>query len=372
MAATSICPNPHSHGETQGTNYPGDYYTMPTKLSSLRRRAFLLAAALCLTGGVVGCSTSDSSTSASSKPASAATEAGAFPATIAHKFGQTVVKEAPTRVVSLGYNDQDALLALGVTPVMVRNWDGMTPSGEAAGAWAKDRIKGEKPQVYTKETVDPEAVAAAKPDLIVATYSDVDKPTYEALSKIAPVIVQKGDYEDYQQPWDVTTEEIGAAVGRPAEAKKLVDGIKVRISELAARHPEWKGKSATVATYDGKALSAFAANDMRTRFFTSLGFEANKEVNDAAKGKFYTELSLEEARKLDSDVLVWDQISYAPKGRSTIESEQSLSSLPAMKDKHALFLEDQLEKAFGWQTVLSLGYVLDHIEKPLDAAVKGE
>ncbi len=46
-------------------------------------------------------------------------------------------------MVSLGYTDQDALLALGVTPVSVKDWDGMTPDGQAAGNWSNDKIEGE-------------------------------------------------------------------------------------------------------------------------------------------------------------------------------------------------------------------------------------
>src|SRR4051794_27016054 len=57
-----------------------------------------------------GCSGGGSSSGPEAPPA-------VFPATVTHEYGQTVVEEAPERVVSLGYTDQDAILALGTVPV---------------------------------------------------------------------------------------------------------------------------------------------------------------------------------------------------------------------------------------------------------------
>src|SRR5262245_17060518 len=54
--------------------------------------------------------------SASSTPA-----ADAFPVTIEHKYGKAEIPAAPQRVVTVGFSDQDALLALGVVPVGIRD-----------------------------------------------------------------------------------------------------------------------------------------------------------------------------------------------------------------------------------------------------------
>lgn len=341
---------------------------METRVTRKNLRAVgVLAALVALFAALLtACGSSDESSASES---SVSSEQGALPATITHKFGTTTVKEVPKRVVSLGYTDQDALLALGVVPVAVRYWEGMTAAkDDPVGAWATSLLNGQKPQIYNADKIDPEAIAAMRPDLIVAVYSGIDKATYDALSKIAPVIAQKAEYEDYQQPWDVTTKEIGAAVGQPAKAAQLVDGVNTKIADLAKANPGWKGKSITVATYDGSSLSGFASADPRTRFFTALGFTANKQIDAAAGDKFYATISLEEARKLDTDVIVWDQLSYAPKGKQTILDQTALANLPAVKNNHSVYLEGELEKAFGWQTVLSLGYVADNIGKQLQAA----
>ena len=47
---------------------------------------------------------------------------GVFPATVTHEYGETTLEKAPERVVSLGYTDQDAILALGTVPVAIREY----------------------------------------------------------------------------------------------------------------------------------------------------------------------------------------------------------------------------------------------------------
>jgi iron complex transport system substrate-binding protein len=65
--------------------------------------------------------------------------------TIKHKYGSTTIPNEPERVVSIGYNDQDAILALGAVPVGVREWFGEKP--DATWAWAHKRLRGTHPTV---------------------------------------------------------------------------------------------------------------------------------------------------------------------------------------------------------------------------------
>jgi iron complex transport system substrate-binding protein len=41
---------------------------------------------------------------------------GEFPARVEHRYGTTEVSEEPERVVTVGFSDQDAVLAFGVAP----------------------------------------------------------------------------------------------------------------------------------------------------------------------------------------------------------------------------------------------------------------
>lgn len=333
------------------------------------RAMLAVIVALTMPAGATACSSSDPT---ETPTGAAPTSTGApFPVTIEHRYGRTEIKESPERVVSLGYTDQDALLALGVTPVSVHYWDGMTPEGQAAGNWAKDLIEGEAPRIDKDDPVNVEAIAKDDPDLIVAVYSDIDEATYDKLSKIAPVVVQKGDYKELQQPWDVSTEEIGQAVGKSAEAAALVQGVKDKFAKLKAKHPEWADKTLGVVSTDEQSLYVFSADDPRSRFFTELGFKINPDYKAITGDKFYGEVSKENADQVNSDVIIWDQLSYSPKqDRTSVTDDPILSKIPAVAENKTVYLEGDLEKAFGWQTVLSLDYLLDNIEPLLVEAQK--
>ncbi len=124
-----------------------------------------------------------------------------------------------------------------------------------------------------------------------------------------------------------------------AEAEKLVADVEGRFAAIRAAHPEFAGKSLVVATYSADQLGFFASQDPRARFFTSLGFTVDKEFDDLAGSKFYGDLSFEQAGKLDRDVIVWDQLSFTPGGRATVEANPLVQRLAAVKEKRQVFLE---------------------------------
>src|SRR4051794_30906065 len=146
-----------------------------------------LAALLC--GLLLTACGSDESTS-SATPTAASGEPGAFPVTIAHKYGSTTLETEPERVVVVGLREQDALLALGVVPVATTEWFGKHPG--AIFPWAKPALGSAAIPAVLDSTdgIQIEKVAAQRPDLILGIYSGMTKKEYDQLSKIAPVVAQ--------------------------------------------------------------------------------------------------------------------------------------------------------------------------------------
>ncbi|MCA9241305.1 MAG: ABC transporter substrate-binding protein, partial [Planctomycetales bacterium] len=126
-------------------------------------------------------------------------EGATFPVTIEHKYGSTTITEKPARIVTVGLTDQDAVLALGVTPVGTTTWIGDYPG--AVFPWAADRVQGELPEIVgDASALSFETIAALDPDVILALYTGITEDDYALLSAIAPTVAPPAGYVDYGLP----------------------------------------------------------------------------------------------------------------------------------------------------------------------------
>lgn len=295
--------------------------------------------------------------------------AAAFPVTIDHKYGTTTIAAAPQRVLSLGYSDQDPILALGVTPIAVRYWYG--DKTQAAFPWAQDELGAAKPEVLNMPQLSFEKIATLRPDVIIGTYSGITKEEYAKLSKIAPTVAQSGEHIDYGMPWQEVTLTIGRALGREQRAKDLVADVEARFAAVRSAHPEFAGK--TVASVTGKYegnYGFFASADPRARIFAALGFDLPTEFDQIAGDKFYGAVSGERLEVFDRDVVVFQQIQFLKNGRAELAGDPLVRRLDAVREGRVIYVEETLDNALAFNSVLSLPYVLDNLVPQLAAAVE--
>lgn len=327
------------------------------------RREFLIGAGSLLLLGAAGCG-------AGAGTGGEETTSGAA-RTIEHKYGGTKISGRPERVVSIGYQEHDFIFALGVAPVAVRYWYG--DKDDVIFPWAEDEAGDANPEILVMpEGLNFEKIATLEPDLILGLYSGMTEDDYGTLSEIAPTVAQSDEYIDYGMPWQETTVMLGKALDREQRARKLVAEVEGRFEEAREAHPEFEGKSLAVATYVEDTFSVFASEDPRSRFFTSLGFKIPAKFDELAGDLFYADVSAERVDLLETDVLVWDQISFVQGGRAALEKEPLVEQLDVMREGRAIFLEGDTEDAFGWNTVLSLPFALDGIVPMLTAAADGD
>jgi len=307
------------------------------------------------------------------RPAADSAAGAAFPVTIQHKYGSTTIKSTPKRVVTVGLTDQDAVLALGTVPVGTTEWLGGYPG--AIGPWAKDKAAGAKTPTVLKDTgtgPSPEKIAALRPDLILGLYSGLTKPQYDALSKIAPVVAQPGDLPDYGIPWQQTTRTAGKALGKDAEAEKLVTGTEAKVAAVAREHPEFKGKTGLVATpYDG--IFVYGPRDLRSNVLTSLGFTLKPELGSVVGKEFGVNISAERTDLLDNDVTVWI-VTDPAKDVAKLHANRAYADQKVVKEGREVFLNETGDygNAISFVSVLSMPYVLDRLVPQLAAAVDGK
>lgn len=261
---------------------PGPFSPRPRWL----RAAAGIVTGLLLAAGLAACSSEDDNATTSSS----ATASAAFPVTIEHKFGSTTIEKKPTRVVTVGWNDQDFVLSLGVVPVATREWF----EEYSNYPWVKAKTGGKAVPTFSAE-INYEAIIKQKPDLILAIYETINQETYDKLAAIAPTVIQSKDYADEQTPWDVQTLTTGTALGLEDEAKARVKEVQDAIAEAKKEHPEFVGKT-LVVDYgpENGAHWLIAANDPRRALFDALGFTAQQEKD---------ELSEERLDVIDKDIL---------------------------------------------------------------------
>ena len=272
-----------------------------------------------------------------------------FPVTIEHKFGTTEIPAAPERVVAVGFNDQDFALAAGVEPVGARQFQGGIDITDRP--WAR----GGRPKLIGAEELEFEKIAALRPDLILGVYSGISKQDYATLSKIAPTVAQSGDYIDFGMPWKEEAATIGEALGRERESTRAVRAVDERFAKARAAHPELDGRTFALAAASGGKAYVYGSQDLRARFFTSLGLKSPPAIEKLAGKSFYAPVGAEDLDLLDQDVLV---IYGTPED---VEAVPTLSRLDVVREGRVVYLDaaGDFANALGFSSPLSLPYAID-------------
>ncbi len=292
---------------------------------------------------------------------------GEGPLRFAHAYGETVLPRPARRVVSLGYDTQDALLALGVVPVAIRYWYGSYPHG--VWPWAQDRLGSAAPALIVGE-VSMEKVAALRPDLIVGIGAGLSRNEYRILSQIAPVLMQGRGYGTYGMPWDEVTVTLGRATGHEPLAHRLVADVKARFADARARRPGWAGQTAVAAYHSAGETGVFTGMDNRAQFLDALGFRPPEKIRHlTSPDGFYAQLSPEDLSPLDADLLLWI---------STFGGAADLAALPmrhtlrAWRQGREVYADALTSGALSFGSVLSLPFALRRLEGEMALALDGD
>ncbi|MGY1616403.1 iron-siderophore ABC transporter substrate-binding protein [Geodermatophilus sp. SYSU D00691] len=286
--------------------------------------------------------------------------------TIEHAHGETGIPAEPDRVVSLGYTEQDAILAFGVVPVAVRYAFG--PEDDVFFPWADEAAGDAEPVIMPRAEVDFEAIAAAEPDLIMAVTTGLTEDEYDTLSGIAPTVVQPAGHVAFGTPWQEQTRVTGQALGQEERAEELVAEVEALLDEARAEHPQLDGASLTLSgpAFEGE-YPFHASDDTRTRFFVDLGMTVSAELDEIAGDQFYGTVSREQTNLRDADVIVWQ--SGAAEERAGIEADPVLAAIPAVAEGRSVFVEGSDYDALQFSSALRLPYLLESFVPELAAAV---
>jgi iron complex transport system substrate-binding protein len=309
--------------------------------SSVRVALVAAAAALALAG--CGDSTAEEPEGSSAEAASDT----AFPITIEHALGETVIERRPERVATVAWANHEVPLALGVVPVGMSKAAWGDDDGDGVLPWVEERLDelGAKTPVLFDEAdgIDYEAVADTRPDVILAAYSGLTQEDYDRLSKIAPTVA----YPDV--PWATSLEDMirldSEALGLEQQGEELAADLDQEIRADWAKHPSLAGKKILFSYIDPQDMSQvgfYTTHDTRPGFLAGLGSPVPSVVEDhSAKGEeFYRTVSAEDTEAF-SDVDVF--VTYGNTDGSTLAALQKdplLSKIPAIRNGAVAVLAD--------------------------------
>jgi iron complex transport system substrate-binding protein len=331
--------------------------------SAGKATAVLAAAALTLSACSTGpaSSTTDAGTSSSSS--------SQFPVTIEHVYGETKIEKQPTRVATVSWVNDDVAIALGVVPVGVPknewggNEQGSTPWKDAALEELGAGFGSDKAPVQYSEAdgINFTEIAKLTPDVILAAYSGLTEEDYKKLSEIAPVVAHPE--VAYGTSWQDSTSIIGKALGKDAEAAKLISDTEATIKEKVAEYPQIAGKSFIYGNLEpasAEGVNVYTANDNRPRFLSEIGMKLAPVVEENSKGskEFFIPWSAEKANELESDIFV----TWVPDAATTdsIKSDPLLGQIPAIKSGALVADSDNtLTLSISASSPLSLPWSLD-------------
>ncbi|PIP00362.1 iron-siderophore ABC transporter substrate-binding protein [Pleomorphomonas carboxyditropha] len=303
-------------------------------------------------------------------------EGAAYPITIRHALGTTVIPAKPQRVATVAWANHEVPLALGIVPVGFAAANFGDDDGDGLLPWVAEKLAAlhaDKPVLFDEgDGIDFEAVAATEPDVILAAYSGLSRSDYDTLSRIAPVVAYP------EAPWSTDWRDMirlnSAGLGMAEEGDRLIAGIEAEIAAEVKRYPEIDGRSAMFVTHldasDLSLVSFYTMQDTRVRFFRDLGLAMPASVAEASKGGgFAGSISTERIDAFDDVDIV---VTYGD--RRLVEAMKAnplLARMPAVAHDAIVTLgRDPLGTAAN-PTPLSISWVLkDYVALLAEAARK--
>ncbi|MGT2846389.1 siderophore ABC transporter substrate-binding protein [Streptococcus massiliensis] len=230
--------------------------------------------------------TTSSSTSSSSS--AAATEV-----TIKTSNGDVTVPANPKKIVTFDLGAADTIRALGKESSLA----GMPT--ETVPAYLKDLAK-KVTNVGTMKDPDMEAIAALKPDLIIASGRTAD--FVDQFKEIAPTVLFKSDNKDYWNSTKTNILSLASIFGEEGtkKAKKQLTSLDKSIKDIADKNKASDKKALTLMLNEG-SMSAFGAKSRFAFLYSTLGFKAtDTKIEDSRHGQ---EMSFESISEINPDII---------------------------------------------------------------------
>jgi iron complex transport system substrate-binding protein len=262
-----------------------------------------------------------------------ATAKKTFPVTVSNAGAKVQIAKKPTRIVSLSPTATEMLFAIGAGK-QVKAADEFSNYPKEAPT---TKLSGFTPNV--------EAVAAYKPDLVIA---QADGDAMKALRALKiPVLIYTAAVtidESYAQ-----IDQLGVVTGNAASAKKVSAKMRSDIARIEASIP----KRSAPATYYHELDNTFFSVTSKTfigQVYAKLGL---RNIADEADkdGSGYPQLSPEYLVKADPDLVFLADTKCCQQDAKTFAARPGLGSLRSVKGGKVIALDDDVASRWGPRVV---------------------
>lgn len=325
--------------------------TSGPEFNSTSRRGFLaLCAAIPLALGA--CSASPKAP-ASSPPVQ---ESTGFPFTVEHVYGSTVVERPFTKVLTVGGQDSESMLALGLAPI--------ARTGDNVSAWygAALRALGPDPMPQLVDYTPKPLLQAAKdirPQLIISVSQVLPRALYDSLSKIAPVVLAPKTLN--VESWADVQRFYGKVLGVASAAEDVVKTTTDDLAQSIKDYPGIKGKTALfvrASSAKGADIQLYTKDSSPLRLLREVGFVPAPSLdqvlahpgNDADRQGASAYIPQTEAKSLTADVIML-AVPYAD--YQNYKASKDLTLFPKLGKGEVYVVTT--DNAFGFEKTSSLG-----------------
>ncbi|OEJ26325.1 iron-siderophore ABC transporter substrate-binding protein [Streptomyces agglomeratus] len=259
--------------------------------------------------------------------------------TVKTAMGDVKVPAAPKRVVVLDTAELDSAITLGVKPV------GSTHTGAESGFLSylpREKVAGIK-DVGEMMSPNLEAVAALKPDLIL-TSKVRHGALYDELKALAPTVMT----ENTGYPWKENFQVHADALGKRAEAKRVVAGYTARAAKVTdavgGKEKAAKTNVNVVRFIEGADIRIYGRKNYIATVLADVGL-GRPAVADKAKDGFSYDVSPEKINLAgeDADVVFHSTYGDPEKAKETRTLNSGLwKNMPAAKADKVFGVDDEL------------------------------
>ncbi|RNI21157.1 ABC transporter substrate-binding protein [Flexivirga caeni] len=323
----------------------------PARRAVLFATVVTLPLAACGSGSSGGAAKGSPSGAGTSASTATGTSGAAFPRTVKTSYGSVRIPSAPRRIVVLGAQSAEAVLALGGKPVAIDT------GGSAYTPWLQDKVGDAAHQTLSdSKSVKVEAIAADRPDLIVVANWIMQLPGVASrLRALAPTVDVP---ENSVNPdWDKVIESTADALGKPAAGTALVSSLKSRMASA--------GKGiAPNTTYNWVRFDAQGWGMGNGSLLDSFGLKPAHSQNNSN-----TEvLSAERTNELTGDALfVW---AYG-KTAADVRAAPGAAQLPSVKKGTLQIVDLNFALALNSPGAYGIPWLIDQI-RPTLAKLKSQ